>query len=701
MSSLRPLPAIVVIGMQKWLAIAAATLLTASVMASGTHSKHKTSQALKRETKAQRDQRMKWWREARLGMFIHWGLYSIPAGTWDGKTNYAEWIREEAHIPVTEYEKLKYQFNPVKFNADAWVKMARDAGMKYITITTKHHDGFNLFDSPLTDWNIGHTPFKRDIMAEMAAACKKYGIKMCWYHSIMDWHHPDYLPRRSWEVADRPVDGADFRKFVKYLRSEVTWLLTHYGSIGVMWFDGEWESTWNAKDGDALYALCRQLQPNVIVNNRVTVGRAGIEDANGVHAGDFSTPEQYIPPTGLGDVDWETCMTMNDHWGYNSHDKNWKSSKMLIQNIVDIASKGGNYLLNIGPRSDGTFPPEAVQRLHDIGAWMKVNGDSIYSTKASVFEKLPWGRSTTRVDGNRTTLYLQVFDWPKDGKLVVPGIGNTPESARLMAGHRRLKISRAGPNLVVQLPAKAPDPVCSVVELEVAGKPIVYTAPKISSPSTILVDGTTATIATGSKELQVRWTLDGSDPTEKSGTLYTGPIRVDRDLTLKAASFHHGKRVSAVSAMVFHRVEPAPAVEAGSEPGLQCEEYKGTWNTVPDFDSLTARSTRTVNSVSVGDSKEENWGMRLSGTITVPKDGVYTFALGSDDGSKLWIDGKVVVDNDGLHSGQTKLGQVALAKGAHKIVVGWFNQSGGLDLSLQWGLVGQNLKAAGSQELRH
>ncbi|HWA82222.1 MAG TPA: alpha-L-fucosidase, partial [Fimbriimonadaceae bacterium] len=661
---------------------------------------HQTS-GLKRETKAQKDKRMKWWREARLGMFIHWGLYSIPAGTWDGKTNYAEWIREEAHIPVGEYEKLKYQFNPVKFNADAWVKMARDAGMKYIVITTKHHDGFNLFDSPLTDWNVGHTPFKRDIMAEMARACKKYGIKMCWYHSIMDWHHPDYLPRRSWEAATRPADGANFRKFVKYLRDEVSWLLTHYGPIGVMWFDGEWESTWNAKDGDALYALCRKLQPNVIVNNRVTVGRAGVEDANSMQAGDFTTPEQYIPPTGLGDVDWETCMTMNDHWGYNSHDKNWKSSKTLIQNIVDIASKGGNYLLNIGPRSDGTFPPEAVQRLHDIGKWMDVNGDAIYATKASVFEKLPWGRSTTKAMGNRTMLYLQVFDWPKDGRLVVPGIGNTPIYAHFMGRRQMQKVGRVGPDLVIQVPAKAPNSICTVVALEVAGKPIIYNAPKISTPSTMLVDGTVARIDSGSKELQVRWTADGSEPTARNGRVYNGPIPVERTMTLKAASFHHEKRVSAVTSMRFDKVEPNPAVEAGSEEGLLCEEYKGSWDQVPDFDSLTARTSRTAEAVTVGASKEEEWGMRFSGTISAPKNGVYTFALGSDDGSKLWIDGKVVVDNDGLHSGQTKLGQVALAKGAHKIVIGWFNKSGGLDLSLRWGPIGGKLRKAQGTELRH
>src|SRR5579862_8775374 len=303
-----------------------------------------------------KDQRMKWWREARLGMFIHWGLYSIPAGKWGDHTNYGEWIREEAHIPVGEYEQFRDQFNPVKFDAEKWVKMAKDACFKYIVITTKHHDGFCLFDSKYTDWDIAHTPFKRDIMKEMADACHRQGIKICWYHSIMDWHEPDYLPRRSWEEADRPADGANFDRYVDHLRNQVTELLTNYGPIGVMWFDGQWESTWSDKYGKPLYDLCRKLQPNVIVNDRVSQHGNEVLDSDSETLGDFTTPEQYIPPTGLPGVDWETCMTMNDHWGYNAYDPAWKTNETLIRNIVDVASKGGNYLLNIGPMSNGEFP---------------------------------------------------------------------------------------------------------------------------------------------------------------------------------------------------------------------------------------------------------------------------------------------------------------------------------------------------------
>lgn len=661
------------------------------------------SQAVPKETRAQKDARMKWWREARLGMFIHWGLYAIPAGKYGDQTGYGEWIRDSAHIPVGEYDKYRDEFNPVEFNADAWAKMAHDAGMKYIVITTKHHDGFNLFNSPLTDWNIGHTPFKRDIMAEMATACRKYGLKMCWYHSIMDWHHPDYLPRRPWEVANRPVDGADFRRFVKYLRDEVTWLLTHYGDIGVMWFDGEWESTWNAKDGDALYALCRQLQPNVIVNNRVTVGRGAMEDASQGGVGDFSTPEQFIPPTGLPGVDWETCMTMNDHWGYNAYDRDWKSSSQLIRNIVDIASKGGNYLLNVGPRADGTFPPEAVERLAAIGKWMKVNGDSIYDTTASVFGALPWGRSTTRVapDGKTTTLYLQVFDWPKDGKLVIPGIGNEPIRARWLGSERDSTIHRVGSDLVLEAGPKPKDPVCTVAMVAIRGLPIVYRAPHIATPSTMLVTSTTAEIDAGSPDLEVRYTLDGSVPTLHSA-LYRGAIAIKNSATLKALAFHHGKAVSPLAVETFTKVSPWPAMEPGTlAAGLICREYKGACKTVADIAKLPSRAEQTRVSIGLEGSAEENWARVYEGYLQVPADGVYEFTLDSDDGSVLWIDDKVAVDNDGLHSSQTKTGLAPLAQGKHRFKLAWFNGSGNLELRVAWAISGKKAKAIDAASLFH
>ncbi|RQW07490.1 alpha-L-fucosidase, partial [candidate division KSB1 bacterium] len=363
---------------------------------------------------------MAWWRDARFGLFIHWGLYAIPAGEWNGETGHAEWIRQTAQIPLETYDQFVHQFNPVHFNADEWVRMAKEAGMKYIVLTSKHHDGFCLFDSEHTDFDVMSTPFQRDILAELAQACAREGIKICWYHSIMDWHHPDYLPRRPWE-KDRSTEGADFARYVQHLKNQLAELTSKYGEIGVLWFDGEWEETWTHDHGADLYNYVKGLQPSIIINNRVDKGRSGMAGmTTGEHAGDFGTPEQEIPATGLLGVDWETCMTMNDHWGYNKNDHNWKSAEELIRKLADIASKGGNFLLNVGPKADGTFPQESIDRLKAIGEWMSVNGESVYGTQASPFKQLDWGRCTQKAIGGDTRLYLHVFDWP-DGKLVVPG----------------------------------------------------------------------------------------------------------------------------------------------------------------------------------------------------------------------------------------------------------------------------------------
>jgi len=640
-------------------------------------------------------QRMDWWRKARLGMFIHWGLYSIPAGKWGDNTNYAEWIRNEAHIPVREYEKFRDQFNPVDFDAEKWVKMAKDAGMKYIVITTKHHDGFCNFDSKYTDWDIMHTPFHRDIMKEMADACHKEGIQICWYHSIMDWHEPDYLPRRDWELKDRPVDGANFVRYVQHLRNQVTELLMNYGQIGVMWFDGQWEQTWNAKYGQPLYDLCRKLQPNVIVNNRVSSGEPEI--------GDFSTPEQYIPPTGLSGVSWETCMTMNDHWGYNAYDKDWKSPAMLIRNIIDIASKGGNYLLNIGPMSNGEFPPEAVQRLKAIGDYMRVNGDAIYDTSASVFDQLPWGRSTTRRNGATTALYLHVFDWPATGRLVVPSIGNRAEKAELLATGERLEIDRDGSDLVIHVGAAALDPISTTVVLTVEGEPVIYKTPIILAPSPILVSSMSVSLDGGTGQ-DIRYTTDGADPTSSS-SVYSSPISIADTTTVKAAAFRGADRVSAISAATFQKVTPKPASEVhGLKPGMSCNEYHGKWRIMPDFAAMTASRSFVANSLTVptvGNVPEEFVGRTYSGYIRVPADEVYNYALTSDDGSRLLIDGEVVVDNDGLHSESMKSGSVALAKGPHKIRIEWFNNSGGAALDLKWGKIGEMLHNLAAKDVGH
>lgn len=654
------------------------------------------------ETKAQKAERMKWWHEARFGMFIHWGLYSVPAGVYKDRTDYAEWLMESAHVPVDEYEKYRDGFNPVKFDPDAWAKMAHDAGMKYVVITTKHHDGFALFDSKAGPYNIMSTPYKKDIMRELATAVRKEGLTMCWYHSIMDWHHPDYFPARAWNPRAGKQKTLD--AYNEYLRKQVSELLTNYGPIGVMWFDGEWERSWNDHYGKPLYELCRTLQPNVIVNNRVSNSReGGMEDATSGGVGDFTTPEQYIPPTGLPGIDWETCMTMNNNWGYNSHDQHWKSSEVLVKNLVDVVSKGGNYLLNIGPKADGTFPDEAVSRLHDIGEWMKVNSEAIYGTEASEFDSLPWGRSTTKFHPDSTTLYFHVFDWPKDGRLVIPGLASEVQSASVLGADGKAEAKQEGPNVVISLPAVAASTMPVVVKLDVAGKPIIYRAPKLSATSEVFVNSARVTLDSGSSALEVRYTLDGTDPT-LSSPVASGPVTVDASCTVKAATFHEGHIVSDVTSLKLEKTSPWPSIEATiSGPELACAEYKGDWDTCPDWSTLTP-TKEFVGALGYPEVKGvplEYVGRHYTGFLRVAKGEAYTFALTSDDGSKLWIDGKLVIDHDGLHSAEAKQGIAPLAAGLHKIEISWFNKTGGAELKLAWGAAGSKLAPVTKEDLAH
>ncbi|MCO5296616.1 MAG: alpha-L-fucosidase [Fimbriimonadaceae bacterium] len=647
------------------------------------------------------DPRMDWWREARFGMFIHWGLYSIPAGKWGDSTNHAEWILTTAQIPVRQYEKFKDQFNPVKFDADEICRIAKDAGMKYIVITTKHHDGFALFDSKVSDYDVMATPFKRDIMKELAEACRRHGLKMCWYHSIMDWHHPDYLPRRAWE--DRTAEGADFKRYFEYLKAQVTELLTNYGDIGIMWFDGEWESTWTHEYGKELYELCRKLQPKVIVNNRVDVWRDGMAGlSKDDHAyGDYGTPEQEVPATGLPGVDWETCMTMNGHWGYNAADHNFKTTKQLIQLLSDIASKGGNFLLNVGPTAEGLIPPTSVERLKEMGAWMRDNGEAIYGTSASPFKSLPWGRATMKNRGADTTLYLHVFDWPTDGRLKVSGLGNQVRGARLLGTFARLAATQKEGQVEIEIPTRAPDPNVSVIALDLVGKPVIYAEPIIDAGAAFFVRSLPVSVSAG-EGLEVRVTVDGSTPTASS-PLAKAPLTIDRTTTVRARAFHNGKPVTGVVERRFEKVTPKPAAPVtGLMPGLTVETFAGDWDKVPDFGALKPEGTSVEPVVGLDPLKtREHYGRRIRGYVVVPADDVYTFFLASDDGSRLLVDGKLVVDNDGLHSMQENSGAVALAAGPHAIEIGYFNKTGGAELKLALAPLGQKPVPVAAGALKH
>jgi alpha-L-fucosidase len=412
---------------------------------------------------AEANEKMAWWREARFGLFIHWGLYAVPAGVWKGKPCPAvsEWIMKREAIPVREYEQLAPQFNPVRFDAEEWVELAKAAGMKYIVITAKHHDGFAMYHSACTDYNIvDATPFKRDPMRELAAACRKAGLKLCFYYSqYQDWHHPD-AGGNDWDYPDNEA-----KQFERYMQDkalpQVRELLTRYGPVGLIWFDTPMALT--AEQSGRLAAAVRELQPDCLINSRV---------GGGFH--DYKSTGDNAIPADVYDEDWEVPATLNDTWGFKLHDHNWKSARQLVRLLIDVNRKGGNYLLNIGPRADGTIPEPSVEILREVGRWMETNGEAIYGTRAcpTFPYTLPWGNMTYKPG----KLFLHIFDWRP--RIVIAGLRSRVRSAYLLAD-AELKLeyvqhpSAFGQKmhrLQLSLPEAAQHPIAAVVVLELEGE---------------------------------------------------------------------------------------------------------------------------------------------------------------------------------------------------------------------------------------
>ena len=424
------------------------------------------------------DERMQWWRQAKFGMFIHWGVYSVPAGVYKGQDvpGIGEWIMRNANIPVAEYAEYTKQFDPTNFDAMQWVKIAKDAGMKYIVITAKHHDGFAMFHTKVDGYNIyDATPWHHDPLAELAVACRKQGIRLGFYYSeAQDWHHPGGAAANK--HADHDVDAqhhwdtAQEGSFDDYIQNvdvpHIKELLSNYGpdTPAVLWWDTPIGMTPDRVE--KLLPLLK-MKPAIITNNRL--------DSDHV-TGDYETPEQKIPTNGLPG-DWETCMTINGTWGYKSTDHNFKSTEALVHNLIDIASKGGNYLLNVGPTSTGIIPQPEVERLKETGKWMDVNGEAIYGTSASPFgHPFAWGRCTEKTADGQTTLYLHVWDWPKDGKLTVPGLKNQIAKAYLLKTdwlgmHKKLETMNDANGVTISVPKTAPDTISSTIVLQLRGAP--------------------------------------------------------------------------------------------------------------------------------------------------------------------------------------------------------------------------------------
>jgi len=400
------------------------------------------------------EDRMAWWREARFGMFIHWGLYSVPAGVWKGRCipGIGEWIMHRARIPVREYEKLAKRFNPVKFNADEWVRLAKEAGMKYIVITAKHHDGFCLFDSEYTDYNIVKaTPFGRDVLKELSEACKKEGVKLGFYYSqTLDWHHPDGMGN-DWDYDPGK------KSFVKYLREyvepQVEELLTKYAPVALLWFDIGTPTPELARE---LVELVRRVSPETLISGRIGHGLGDFREM-----GDNRVPDHRV------EGDWEVPMTLNDTWGFKSYDHNWKWPGRVIQILVDVVSKGGNLLLNVGPTAKGEIPEPAVWILRRVGKWLRENGESIYGAGMSPIDFPP--DAPYRITSKPGKLYVHVFGWPWNGELRIFGAGDVGVEKAYLLGEpsHRLSCGRRGEDLIVKVPEEPVDPMDTIIVIEV------------------------------------------------------------------------------------------------------------------------------------------------------------------------------------------------------------------------------------------
>jgi alpha-L-fucosidase len=411
--------------------------------------------------------RTAWWRNAKFGLILHWGLYAIPADstTRTGKRasfSDSSWSMAHKQMQVTEYEKFAAQFNPQRFNARDWVSAARNAGARYIVITAKHHDGFCMFGSQQTRFNVvDATPYHRDPMKELTAECQRQGIKLGFYYSIMDWHHPDYLPRRKWDR--RSEADADFTRYAAYMNGQVRELLSNYGPVAILWYDMAEGHTASGLQYDQMKPTIRALQPDILVNDRLV-------EFGPVKSGDFDTKEQSIPAEPLpGDRPWESCMTMGESWGYDRNDRNWKSSAELIRNLCKAVHSGGNFLLNVGPTAEGRFPPECATRLEEIGAWLRDNGEAIYGTTASPLRGLP---STVRCTAKDSRLFLLVFDWPTEG-LQLESLPKSVRRARILASGTPLAVTptpsgTTSPTAIRIARPRQLHPAVTVVELQLA-----------------------------------------------------------------------------------------------------------------------------------------------------------------------------------------------------------------------------------------
>ena len=391
-----------------------------------------------RDENADRSRRMRWWHEAKFGMFIHWGLYSVLGRH--------EWVMENEGIPVAEYERIARRFNPKPNAARDWARLARRAGQKYMVMTTKHHEGFCLFDTKTTNYCAPKQAAGRDLVKEYVEAARAEGLRVGFYYSLMDWHHPDGA-----RCAD---DEAARKRFVEYIHTHIRELMTNYGKIDILWYDVSWPLEAKGWESEKMNEMVFRLQPDIIVNNRNKL------------QGDFSTPEQRIQAE-EGDRAWESCMTMNGSWGYQRSDDDWKTPKTVIRNLISCARDGGNYLLNIGPKPDGSIPDESIRILSAVGQWMDKNGQTIYASDRCQPRRSNYASFTRK--GN--TLFAHVHFWPGDAA-VIAGLLTKVRSAKLLATGQPVEFTQDSMRVrFTGLPEKAPDDPVTTIAIECEGEP--------------------------------------------------------------------------------------------------------------------------------------------------------------------------------------------------------------------------------------
>ncbi|MGW7754623.1 alpha-L-fucosidase [Streptomyces violaceusniger] len=534
-----------------------------------------------------------WWRQDRFGMFIHFGAYSQLEGEYqraDGTVcRDAEWIKRSCQIPMSEYEDAAQDFNPASFDAKAVVKAAKDAGQRYIVITSKHHDGYAMWPTKQNTWNLrDHSSFdqRRDILAELKSAADAAGIKLGFYYSIWDWHDPDF------------ADPATFPRYEKRMYAQLKELVDNYHPA-LLWFDGEWDAdnptnTWSARDGERLQTYLHGLDPDLITNNRV--GKRRVVD------GDYGTPEQEIPDAPVAGQLWESCMTLNGHWGFAKYDQDWKSPATLTRNLLDIASRGGNYLLNVGPDKLGRIPQPSVDRLREIGSWLRTSGQgrAVYGAGATgLVDEPSWGAVSR--SGDR--LYASVTSWPAAGQPLhlTARAPFTVTGARVLGSGQRVEVAKAGDGFDLTPSGGPADPTASVIELT---------------------------------------------------------------------------------------VKPAPAAPQGRGEGLREEVFANETFTGPP---AVTRTDPAVNHIwrfagsPAADVPADHFGVRWTGFLQPRHSETYTLTTVSDDTARVWIDGRLIIDNTTPHEPQVDKATVALRAGAkHAIKIEYTEQTGEAHMKLLW-----------------